>query len=199
MYRIKLSPYRHQPLVHNNFVPMLLENELRAVIREIPDFPQAGVVFKDISPLFLRPRLVERCVEALSRLFRVLDVNKVVGIESRGFLLGPMIALELQAGFAIVRKKGKLPEVSASVSYELEYGSATIEMAKDAVEPGDRVLIHDDLLATGGTAAAAAKLVEQIGARVVGFAFLIELENLGGRKTLEPFGAPIKAILSYER
>jgi len=178
---------------------MLLEKELREAVREIPDFPQPGVLFKDISPLFLRPRLVERCVEELSRLFRVLDVNKVVGIESRGFLLGPMIALELQAGFAIVRKKGKLPQVAASVSYELEYGAATIEMAKDAVEPGDRVLIHDDLLATGGTAAAAAKLVEQIGARVVGFAFLIELQNLGGRKILEPFGAPVKTILSYER
>lgn len=178
---------------------MLLEKELREVVREIPDFPQPGVLFKDISPLFLRPRLVERCVEELSRLFRVLDVNKVVGIESRGFLLGPMIAQELEAGFAIVRKKGKLPEVAASVSYELEYGSATIEMAKDAIEPGDRVLIHDDLLATGGTAAAAAKLVEQIGARVVGFAFLIELANLSGRKVLEPFGAPVKTILTYER
>ncbi len=178
---------------------MLLEKELRQVIREIPDFPQPGVLFRDISPLFLKPRLVERCVEELSRLFRVLDVNKVVGIESRGFLLGPMIALELQAGFAIVRKKGKLPEVAASVSYELEYGSATIEMAKDAIAPGDRVLIHDDLLATGGTAAAAAKLVENIGAKVAGFAFLIELAPLGGRKALEPFGAPIQTILTYER
>ena len=178
---------------------MLLERELREVVREIPDFPQPGVIFKDISPLFLRPRLVERCVEELARLFRVLDVNKVVGIESRGFLLGPMIALELGAGFAIVRKKGKLPEVAASISYELEYGSATIEMAKEVIEAGDRVLIHDDLLATGGTAAAAAKLVENIGATVVGFAFLIELAHLGGRKALEPFQAPIKTILTYER
>lgn len=178
---------------------MLLERELREAIREIPDFPQPGVRFKDITPLFLRPRLVERCVEELSRHFRVRDVNKVVGIESRGFLLGPMIAQQLGAGFAIVRKKGKLPEVAASVSYELEYGSATIEMAKDAVQPGDRVLIHDDLLATGGTAAATARLVEQIGAKVVGFAFLIVLEELGGRQALEPFGAPVVTILSYPR
>lgn len=178
---------------------MLLEKELREVIREIPDFPQQGVLFKDITPLFLRPRLVERCVEELSRHFRVRDVSKVVGIESRGFLLGPMIAQQLGAGFAIVRKKGKLPEIAASVSYELEYGSATIEMAKDAIQPGDRVLIHDDLLATGGTAAATARLVEQIGARVVGFAFLIVLEELGGRKALEPFGAPVVSLLSYPR
>lgn len=178
---------------------MLLESELRHTIREIPDFPQPGVIFKDITPVFLRPRLVERCVEELSRHFRVRDVNKVVGIESRGFLLGPMIAQQLGAGFAIVRKKGKLPEIAASISYELEYGSATIEMAKDAIQPGDRVLIHDDLLATGGTAAAAAQLVKQIGAEVVGFAFLIVLEELGGRKALEPFAAPIVHLLSYPR
>lgn len=178
---------------------MLLETELRRTIREIPDFPQKGVVFKDITPIFLRPRLVERCVEELARQFRVRDVSKIVGIESRGFLLGPMIAQQLGAGFAIVRKKGKLPEIAASISYELEYGSATIEMAKDAVQPGDRVLIHDDLLATGGTAAAAAQLVKQIGAQVVGFSFLIVLEELGGRKALEPFEVPIVHLLSYPR
>lgn len=178
---------------------MLLEKELKAAIREIPDFPQKGVLFKDITPVFLKPRLVERCVEELSRYFRIKDVTKVVGIESRGFLLGPMIAQQLGAGFAIVRKKGKLPEVAASVSYELEYGSATVEIAKEALQPGDRVLIHDDLLATGGTAAAAAKLVEQVGAQLVGFAFLITLEELGGRKALEPFGAPIVSLLSYPR
>lgn len=178
---------------------MLLETELRKAVREIPDFPQKGVVFKDITPIFLRPRLVERCVEELSRHFRVRDVNKVVGIESRGFLLGPMIAQELGAGFAIVRKKGKLPEIAASVSYELEYGSATIEMPRDAITPGDRVLIHDDLLATGGTAAATAQLVQQIGAELVGFAFIIILEELGGRKALEPYGVPIVHILSYAR
>ncbi len=178
---------------------MLLEKELKAAIREIPDFPQKGVLFKDITPVFLKPRLVERCVEELSRYFRIKDVTKVVGIESRGFLLGPMIAQQLGAGFAIVRKKGKLPEVAASVSYELEYGSATVEIAKEALQPGDRVLIHDDLLATGGTAAATAKLVEQVGAQLVGFAFLITLEELGGRKALEPFGAPIVSLLSYPR
>ncbi|MCS7297893.1 MAG: adenine phosphoribosyltransferase [Bacteroidia bacterium] len=178
---------------------MLLERELKQTIREIPDFPQKGVLFKDISPLFLRPRLVERCVEELARPFRVRDVTKVVGIESRGFLLGPMLAQLLGAGFAIVRKKGKLPEVAASVSYELEYGSATVEIAKDALQPGDRVLVHDDLLATGGTAAATAELVRQIGAQLVGFAFIIVLEGLGGRKTLEPYEVPIAHILSYDR
>lgn len=178
---------------------MLLERELRETIREIPDFPQKGVRFKDITPIFLKPRLVERCVEELARHFRVRDVTKVIGIESRGFLLGPMIARELGAGFAIVRKKGKLPEVAASVSYELEYGSATIEIPKDALLPGDTVLIHDDLLATGGTAAATAKLVEQVGARLAGFTFLIVLEELGGRKALEPFGVPVVSLLSYPK
>ncbi|MCS7162492.1 MAG: adenine phosphoribosyltransferase [Bacteroidia bacterium] len=178
---------------------MVLQQELRSLIREIPDFPQKGVMFKDITPLFLRPRLVERCVEELARPFRVYDVTKVVGIESRGFLLGPMIAHQLGAGFAIVRKKGKLPAIAASISYELEYGSATIEMTKDGVVAGDRVLIHDDLLATGGTAAAAAQLVKQIGAEIVGFAFIIELEALGGRQALAPFQAPILSLLTYPR
>lgn len=178
---------------------MLLEKELRETIRVIPDFPQKGVSFKDITPIFLKPRLVERCVEELSRHFRVRDVTKVIGIESRGFLMGPMIAQQLSAGFAIVRKKGKLPEVAATISYELEYGSAAVEIPKDALQPGDRVLIHDDLLATGGTAAATAKLVEQVGAQLVGFAFLIVLEELGGRQALEPFGVPIVHVLSYER
>ncbi|MCS6789911.1 MAG: adenine phosphoribosyltransferase [Bacteroidia bacterium] len=178
---------------------MLLAQEIRQTIREISDFPQPGVLFKDITPLFLKPRLVERCVEELSRHFRVRDVNKVIGIESRGFLLGPMIAQQLGAGFAIVRKKGKLPEISGSVSYELEYGTATIEIAKDAILPGDRVLIHDDLLATGGTARATAQLVQQLGAEVAGFAFIIVLEELGGRKLLEPIGAPIIHVVSYPR
>ncbi|MCS6895218.1 MAG: adenine phosphoribosyltransferase [Bacteroidia bacterium] len=178
---------------------MLLEQELRQTIREIPDFPQKGVLFKDITPVLLKPRLVERCVEELARQFRVRDITKVVGIESRGFLLGPMIAQQLGAGFVIVRKKGKLPEVAASISYELEYGSATVEIAKDAIFPGDEVLIHDDLLATGGTAAATAKLVQQIGAKLAGFGFLISLEGLGGRKALESFGVPIVQLVSYAR
>ncbi|MCS7189348.1 MAG: adenine phosphoribosyltransferase [Bacteroidia bacterium] len=178
---------------------MLLEKELRKIVREVPDFPQKGVLFKDITPLFLHPRLVERCVEELSRHFRVRDVNKVVGVESRGFLLGPMIAQQLGAGFVVVRKKGKLPEVGGSVSYALEYGSAAVEITKDGIQPGDKVLIHDDLLATGGTAAATAQLVKDLKAELVGFAFLIVLEELNGRKALESYNAPIIHILSYPR
>lgn len=177
----------------------MLKRDLQAAIREIPDFPQPGVKFKDIMPIFLQPHLVQRCVDALVSPFRVHDVTKVVGVESRGFLLGPMIAQELRAGFASVRKKGKLPEIAASVSYELEYGSATIEMPKGVIQEGDNVLIHDDLLATGGTAAATAQLVMDLGARVVGFTFLIELKNLRGRQALEKFQVPVFSLLSYDQ
>lgn len=177
----------------------MLNRDLQAAIREIPDFPQPGVKFKDIMPIFLQPHLVQRCVDALVSPFRVHDVTKVVGVESRGFLLGPMIAQELRAGFASARKKGKLPEIAASVSYELEYGSATIEMPKGVIQEGDNVLIHDDLLATGGTAAATAQLVMDLGARVVGFTFLIELKNLRGRQALEKFQVPVFSLLSYDQ
>jgi adenine phosphoribosyltransferase len=168
---------------------MTLAQRLTDVIRIIPDFPKAGISFKDITPIFHDPILVRDCAQALAEPFRAVGINKVIGIESRGFLLGPMIAQELSCAFVMVRKKGKLPADTYAVSYELEYGNATIEVHRDAIEPGDRVIIHDDLLATGGTAAAAAQLCRQTDAEVAGFAFIVALTFLGGADKLNPFSA----------
>ena len=161
-----------------------LEERLRKTIRIIPDFPKPGIQFKDITPILLDPVLVRDCVEALAEPFQNKQVTHVVGVESRGFLLGPMIAQKLQVPFVIVRKEGKLPYKTVSVSYQLEYGYATIEMHSDVLKAMDRVLIHDDLIALGGTAGAAAQLVQQLGGEVVGFAFIIELVHLKGREKL---------------
>ncbi|MCS7072904.1 MAG: adenine phosphoribosyltransferase [Bacteroidia bacterium] len=176
---------------------MNLAEKLTQAIRIVPNFPKPGISFKDITPVLLDPDLVRECVLALAQPLKNQGITRVIGIESRGFLFGPMIAQELNCGFAIVRKKGKLPSETAEISYELEYGSATIEIHKDAMSAGDKVFIHDDLLATGGTAAAAAKLAQNLGAEVVGFGFLIGLDFLGGKQKLSEFSAPIYQILSY--
>lgn len=176
---------------------MSLEALLKQNIREVPDFPIPGVNFKDISPIFLKPDLIRQTVEALAAPWRDKGITRVVGIESRGFLFGPQIAIALGAGFVIVRKAGKLPPETSSISYSLEYGNATIEMVKGSVSAGDKVLIHDDLLATGGTATASAMLVRQLGATVSGFSFMIELGFLGGRQVLSKDGAAVEAIIHY--
>ncbi len=174
-----------------------LTEQLARTIRIIPDFPKPGISFKDITPVFFDPHLVRACAAALAAPFRSRGIHKVIGIESRGFLLGPLVAQELSCGFVLIRKKGKLPGQTHEVSYDLEYGSATIEAHHDALQPGDRVLIHDDLLATGGTAQAAARLCTQNGAVVSGFLFLVELESLAGRQRLEPIGCPVLSLISY--
>jgi adenine phosphoribosyltransferase len=176
---------------------MSLEALLKSRIREVPDFPIAGVNFKDISPIFLDPKLMIETTEGLIAPWRDQGITKVVGIESRGFLFGPQIATGLGAGFVIVRKAGKLPPETSSISYSLEYGNATIEMVKGSLVPGDRVLVHDDLLATGGTAGAAAMLVRQLGAEIGGFSFLIDLTFLGGRGTLLQYAPQVEAIIHY--
>lgn len=176
---------------------MDLEALLKQNIREVPDFPIPGVNFKDISPLFLQPELIRQTAEALAAPWQGKGITRVVGIESRGFLFGPQIAQLLGAGFVIVRKAGKLPPKTSQISYSLEYGNATIEMVTDSVGPGDKVLIHDDLLATGGTATASAKLVEQLEATVGGFSFLIDLEFLGGRNVLQSLAPDVHAIIHY--
>lgn len=176
---------------------MELEAILKKNIREVPDFPIAGVNFKDISPIFLNPELIKQTSEALAAHWRGKGITRVIGIESRGFLFGPQIASLLGAGFVIVRKAGKLPPETTSISYSLEYGNATIEMVKGSVGPGDKVLIHDDLLATGGTAGASAMLVKQLGAEVAGFSFLIDLEFLGGNQALKQHAEDIHAIIHY--
>ena len=168
---------------------------LYAAIRDVPDFPKPGIVFKDITPLLLDSSGFRTAVREMSGRFRNDGINRVVAIESRGFLVGAPIALELGAGLVPIRKPGKLPASRGRVSYELEYGTDALEMHTDAVGGGDRVLIVDDVLATGGTAAAAGKLVRDHGGQVVGYSFLIELRFLSGRDRLQ--GARIEALLQY--
>ena len=156
-------------------------DELNELIRDIPDFPQPGIVFKDATPLFANPTGLERAIDALTEHARPLRPDLVVAPEARGFILGAAIAVRCGAGFIPVRKPGKLPYETASVSYELEYGIDELHMHVDALRPGARVLLHDDLIATGGTMAAIEELVGQSGAEVVGISFLMELAFLDGR------------------
>jgi adenine phosphoribosyltransferase len=170
--------------------------ELRSLIRDIPDFPKPGIIFKDITPLMADAGALAEAVSRLAQYARPLGVDCVVAAEARGFLLGPALALELDAGFALARKPGKLPYDTVSAEYLLEYGSGQLELHTDAVASGRRVLVHDDLLATGGTAAALCELVEQLGGEVVACSFLIELAFLDGRAQLP--GREVHAVLSYE-
>jgi len=158
--------------------------DLRKLIRDVPGFPKPGIVFKDITTLTKNPEGFREAVDALTKRYRGDRIDVVVGIESRGFIFGAPVALELGVGFVPARKPGKLPAETVRAEYELEYGTDAIEMHRDAIEPGQRVLIVDDLLATGGTAEAAAKLVEELGGTVVGMAFLIDLTFLKGRERL---------------
>lgn len=157
---------------------------LRSSVRDIPDFPKAGVVFKDITPLLADPTAFSTAVDAIVVSFGRGTIDKVVGIEARGFIVAAPVAYHFGAGFVPLRKKGKLPHATLAESYDLEYGTEELEIHADAFTPGERVLIVDDVLATGGTAEAACKLVERAGATVVGLAFVIELEFLEGAKKL---------------
>jgi adenine phosphoribosyltransferase len=169
---------------------------LRALIRDIPDFPSAGIVFKDLTPLMADADALRLAVQALAELARPLRPQFVVAAEARGFLLGPALALELGAGFVLARKPGKLPFRTISAEYLLEYGAGQLELHSDALSRGARVLVHDDLLATGGTARALCELVEQLGGEVVGAGFLIELSFLAGRERLA--GHEVHALLAYD-
>jgi adenine phosphoribosyltransferase len=160
--------------------------DLRAFVRDIPDFPRPGIVFKDISPLLLNAPALDEAVLRLANLSAPLEVDFVVAAEARGFILGGALARQLGAGFVPARRSGKLPHATVSAEYSLEYGINVLEVHADALGGGARVLVHDDLLATGGTALAVCDLVERLGAEVVGCAFLIELSFLGGREKLAP-------------
>ena len=173
-----------------------LIEKLEKTIQNIPDFPIEGIQFKDITPIFLDPKLYEEVIADLADFSRG-KVDVVCGIESRGYLFGIAIAVALEVPFVIIRKKGKLPPPFVSEKYALEYGTAEIEMKTDQLKPGQRVLIHDDLLATGGTTEAAAKLVEKQGAKATQFSFLIGLKDLNGEKKLEQFNAEVYSILNY--
>jgi adenine phosphoribosyltransferase len=171
------------------------ELNLAAYVRDIPDFPTEGILFRDITPLLLSAEALDTAVARLARYGKPLDVDLVVAAEARGFMLGGALARALGAGFVPARKRGKLPSDTVRAEYALEYGVDALEMHSDALAGGARVLIHDDLLATGGTAAALADLVQQLGAEVVGCAFLVELADLGGRERLAPHD--VHALISY--
>jgi adenine phosphoribosyltransferase len=168
---------------------------LKKKIREVPDFPTPGILYYDLTTLFKDPEGLKGVIDHLVERYADAGIEKVLGIESRGFILGSVIAYKLRTGFIPVRKKGKLPAETYSVSYDLEYGTDTLEMHQDALEPGENVLIVDDLIATGGTAAATAQMVSRLQARIHEIAFLVELEFLKGRKRLDGF--PVYSILKY--
>jgi adenine phosphoribosyltransferase len=168
---------------------------LKSKIRHIPDFPKAGILFYDVTTLLRDAAGLKLALDSVTRPFEGRAIDLVVGIESRGFILGAAVADRLNAGFVPVRKLGKLPAATVKASYSLEYGTDSLEMHRDAIEPGQRILIVDDLLATGGTAAATVRLVEEVGGRIEGLAFLIELADLKGRERLA--GHTAHAVLTY--
>lgn len=170
-------------------------DDLKALIREVPDFPREGILFYDITTLLKDPLGLRMTVDRFVWFFADHEVDKVVGMESRGFMFGPIVAYNLNAGFVPVRKPGKLPARSLKETYDLEYGADTLEIHEDGVERGDRVLVVDDLVATGGTAAATARLVERLGGRVVGMGFIVELSFLEPRKRLG--GYDIRSLITY--
>lgn len=176
---------------------MSLEDEIKAVIRDVPDFPKPGIIFKDITPVFLNAPLCNKMADDIVSKLSNQDIDAIAGIESRGFLLGAAVAMKMNLPFVLIRKKGKLPYKTVSHKYDLEYGSAEIEMHVDAIEPGQKVLIHDDLLATGGSASAAAELIKKQGGEVAGFNFLIDLTFLNGKDMLTPYTENISTLVAY--
>lgn len=177
---------------------MKITESIKSLVRDVPDFPRPGILFKDITPVLAHPAIREEVVQVIAARFADERLTAVAGIEARGFILGSLIAHELRLPFVPIRKSGKLPYKSIREEYLLEYGAAAIEVHEDSLKPGDRVLIHDDLLATGGTATAAGKLVRRLGAEVVGFSFLINLSFLPGEALLrETFGLAPFSVATY--
>ena len=176
---------------------MTIEEQIKSVIRDVPNFPKEGIIFKDISTIMLDTKLSNNILDHLVNVYQKMDIDVVAGIESRGFLFGYALAMRLNKPFILIRKKGKLPYDKISYDYALEYGTATIEMHTDAVQKGQKVLIHDDLLATGGSAEAAAKLVQQAGGEIAGFNFLVALEFLNGSQKLSVISDNIINLAVY--
>lgn len=174
-----------------------VSDELLAAIRTIPDYPKKGIIFRDITTLLGNARAFRRAVDALVQPWAGSKVDQVAGIEARGFILGGAVAHQLSAGFVPIRKKGKLPHETVRIAYSLEYGLDEMEMHKDAITPGDKVILVDDLIATGGTAEAATKLLLQMGAVVVAACFIVDLPDLGGRKRIEDLGVPVRTLVDF--
>lgn len=175
-----------------------LQDTLLSSIRTIPDYPRPGIMFRDITTLLGDARAFRRSVDELVHPYAGMKVDKIAGIEARGFILGGAIAHQLSAGFIPIRKKGKLPHDTVRVAYSLEYGIDEMEMHKDAVRPGEKVILVDDLIATGGTAEAAVKLLTQMGADIVAACFVIDLPDLGGRAKLEALGVEVNTLIGFE-
>lgn len=167
-------------------------------IRTIVDFPHEGILFRDVTTLFADPRGFRMAVDQMLHPYAGMQIDKVVGLEARGFILGGAIAHQLSVGFVPVRKKGKLPGTTISQEYTLEYGEAIVELHDDAIQAGEKILVVDDLLATGGTAEAGIKLIERLGGEIISCAFVVDLPDLGGRKKLEDMGMDVTALCAYE-
>jgi adenine phosphoribosyltransferase len=177
---------------------MDFESDLRNAIRSIPDYPKPGIVFRDITTLLGNARAFRRAVDELVQPWAGMKIDKVAGIEARGFILGGAVAHQVSAGFVPIRKKGKLPHKSVRIAYSLEYGLDEMEMHEDAVSKGERVILVDDLIATGGTAEAAVKLLRQIGANILAACFIIDLPDLGGADKLRKMDVPVRTLVSFD-
>jgi adenine phosphoribosyltransferase len=175
-----------------------MQKTVKDYIRTIVDFPHEGILFRDVTTLFADPRGFRMCVDQLLQPYAGLRIDKVAGLEARGFILGGAVAHQLSTGFVPIRKKGKLPGQTISQAYKLEYGDAVVEVHDDAMQPGEKILLVDDLLATGGTAEAGIKLIERLGAQVVGCAFVVDLPELGGRRRLEAMGMEVYALCAFD-
>ncbi|RYB01864.1 adenine phosphoribosyltransferase [Lichenibacterium ramalinae] len=174
-----------------------MSSDLRSSIRSIPDYPKPGIVFRDITTLLGDARAFRRAIDELVQPWAGTKVDKVAGIEARGFILGGAVAHQLSAGFVPIRKKGKLPHATVSIAYSLEYGIDEMEMHEDAVAPGERVILVDDLIATGGTATAAVALLKRIGAEVEAACFVIDLPDLGGARKIRDLGVPVRTLMEF--
>lgn len=175
-----------------------LEETLISAMRTIPDYPKPGILFRDITTLLGNARAFRRAVDELVHPWAGLKVDKIAGIEARGFILGGAIAHQLSAGFVPIRKKGKLPHETVRVAYSLEYGIDEMEMHKDAITPGEKVILVDDLIATGGTAEGAVKLIRQMGGEIVAACFVVDLPDLGGRSKLEALDVPVRTLVAFD-
>lgn len=171
---------------------------VRDYIRTIVDFPHEGILFRDVTTLFASPRGFRMAIDQLLHPYAGQAIDKVVGLEARGFIIGGAIAHQLSIGFVPIRKKGKLPGTVISEDYQLEYGEAVVELHDDAIEPGERILLVDDLLATGGTAAAGISLIERLGGNIIGCAFIVDLPDLGGRRKIEAMGMDVHALCAFD-
>ena len=174
------------------------KKDIRDYIRTIVDFPHEGIMFRDVTTLFADPRGFRMAIDQLLHPYAGMQIDKVVGLEARGFILGGAIAHQLTVGFVPIRKKGKLPGATISQAYTLEYGEAIVELHDDAIQPGERILLVDDLLATGGTAEAGIKLIERLGGQIIACAFVVDLPELGGRKLLEKMGMEVHVLCEFE-